>query len=365
MPDGRRRIDVLLPDLAGGGAEKLHLALAPHFTAAGFAHRFLLGRAAGALIGAVPGTSEVRAFGSGGGQAAAVVRLAARLRADPPAVLIANMEHQMVAAALARRLARVPTKLIMVQHNTLSCQLGRSGWRWRLLPPLLRRALRSADALVGVSNGVSDEVASFADVPRARVTTITNGVVEELAQPVVPSHTEPPTIVAIGRLTHQKGFDVLIDAMALLRGLGEVRLIILGEGALRAELEGQVERLGLGKTVALPGFVHDTRPFLQSARMLVCSSLYEGFGNVIVEALACGTPVISSDCPHGPAEILDHGRHGVLVPPGDPLALADAIWRQLDAHVDQGALQARALDFTIRRCASDYVALAADLLQTS
>jgi glycosyltransferase involved in cell wall biosynthesis len=159
----------------------------------------------------------------------------------------------------------------------------------------------------------------------------------------------------MGRLHAQKDYPTLLRALRLVRGTIPARLLILGEGPARPEIEALRAGLGLDGAVSMPGFHPDPYPFLAHADLFVLSSLWEGFGNVIVEALACGAPVVSTDCRSGPREILRDGQFGDLVPPGDPEALAAAILATLSRPRDRAALIARSADFSIDKAARAYL----------
>jgi glycosyltransferase involved in cell wall biosynthesis len=161
----------------------------------------------------------------------------------------------------------------------------------------------------------------------------------------------------VGSLKPAKDFALLLAAFAKLRQHSNARLLILGEGPLRGELEALKCRLGLDGAVDMPGFVASPYPYLAKADVFVLSSAWEGFGNVIVEALACGTPVVSTDCPSGPGEILADGRYGMLVAPGDAAALAQAILASLAAEHDRAALIRRSQDFSVAKAAEQYLEL--------
>lgn len=191
-------------------------------------------------------------------------------------------------------------------------------------------AYRRADAVVALSEGVRQELVEDYGLASSTTFTLPNpvdiGAIEQAAEA---ARTDPssagrrakqdgPLLVAIGRLTRQKGFDSLIDAFAALRTEG-VRLVILGEGPDRGALEERGRQLGAGDRLIMPGFVETPAAWLAHADAFVLSSRWEGFGHVIVEAMACGVPVIATDCPHGPADILQHGRNGLLVPLGEGL----------------------------------------------
>ena len=164
-------------------------------------------------------------------------------------------------------------------------------------------------------------------------------------------------VISAGRLAEEKDFATLIDAFAILRKNGPARLIILGEGDLRTELQGRIDGLGLTQDAILPGGVPDISPWLHYADVFVVSSLYEGFGNALVEAMAVGCQVVSTDCPFGPREILRAGAYGKLVPVADAPAMAQAITETLQAPIDRDELKRRSLDFTVKASMQAYDAL--------
>jgi glycosyltransferase involved in cell wall biosynthesis len=200
-----------------------------------------------------------------------------------------------------------------------------------------RRRLRSqyarADGVICISEGVADDVARVTGVPRERIhvvrnPTLTPQFVAQLEETCSHPWFEPgqaPVVLAAGNLAPVKRFDVLLSAVApLLRELG-LRLVILGEGKERESLLRAAERLGIRQLVDLPGFVANVLPYMRRAAIFVHPSEREGYGNVLAEAMACGTPVVATDCPSGPREILAGGRYGPLVPVGDVLALRQAM----------------------------------------
>ncbi len=164
-------------------------------------------------------------------------------------------------------------------------------------------------------------------------------------------------IMTVGRLKRVKNHALLIRAFAKVSEIQPARLMIVGDGELRDELEALIAELGLGGKVVLPGFVNDPTPLYRSADLFVLSSNYEGFGNVIVEAMACGVPVVSTDCPAGPSEILENGRFGTLVPVGDVDALASAMMSALQTGHDPEVLKRRAAAFAPEVAASKYLDL--------
>jgi glycosyltransferase involved in cell wall biosynthesis len=363
-----RSLAVYLPDLAGGGTERMHINLAPHFLAAGMQVTFLLDRRSGALLGKVPGGAEVHVL-EASRQVAAVPKLVRYLRSRPVDLLISNMEHGNVISVWARRLAAARTRIIVAQHCSFRDQVNRGDWKFKLLPRLYRTALPRADAIVCVSNGVAGEIAEVSGLALSRMNVIYNGAMTaELKQAAEQPADHPwfalgePVIVAAGRLVELKDYPTLLRAFARVVEKRPARLIILGDGPLRQNLRSLAKELAIDNRLDLPGFVTNPMPFMRNAAAFALTSRAEGFGNVLVEAMACGTPVVSTDCPHGPAEILDYGRFGRLTPPGDPAAFADALLATLDQPRPAAELEERAAMFSTRQCALDYLALFSNLL---
>lgn len=211
-----------------------------------------------------------------------------------------------------------------------------------------------AKRIVTVSDGAVDTLLRETSATKQQVTTIYNPIVtRELAALAAkpPQHKwftdgGAPVILGCGRLTEQKDFPTLIDAFAQVAAQRNCRLVIAGEGELRESLQAQIDKLGLQDKVSLPGWVANPLALMANASLFVLSSLYEGFGRVLAEALACGCPSVSTDCPAGPDEILQSGKIGELVPVGDAGALAKAMIRTLDNPPDKQKLLNRAADFT-------------------
>ena len=291
--------------------------------------------------------------------------LARYLRREKPTALLSAKSYPNLTALWAKRRTDVATRVVISEHGHLSRDLQsrrRPKWRKRFVGPVFRRFYPWADAIVGVSNGVADDLSSLADLPRQRITTIYNPVVTFAlhAQARAPlDHpwfrpNAPPVVLGIGRLHRQKDFPTLLSAFARVRAQRPVRLVILGKGKLRAELEMLARTLGIAADVAMPGFVENPYAYMTRAAVFALSSVSEGLPTVLIEALACGCPVVSTDCPSGPAEILDGGRYGRLVPVGDDMALARAICATLDAPPPAERLHDRALFFSADRAVERY-----------
>lgn len=358
----RLRLALLIPNLQGGGAERVTVNLANALHQRGHAVDMVLLRAEGALLSELdPGVrvvdlkvARVRW---------ALLPLVRYLRRERPVALLANMWPLTLNALWARALARVPARLVVAEHTTWSRSelLARPTVVWQVRQSM-RRFFPGADGIVAVSQGAADDLARFAGLQRSSISVIYNPVVDT-AKPHTSALPAAPTgwclgshqrVLAVGTLKPIKDYATLLQAFALLRRTVDVRLLILGEGECRTELEAQAYRLGVAGDVFMPGFVADPAPFYRLAHLHVLSSTGEGLPTVLIEALAAGTPVVSTDCPSGPREILADGQFGRLVPVGDTQALAHAMAESLAAPHDPAALVARAQHFSIDRAVDQY-----------
>ena len=280
------------------------------------------------------------------------------LRTTRPDGLIAATTYLNLDAIWARRLADVPTKVIVTERSHLSENLrsGRYGKasRWKYVPGLLQRSYPLADAVIGVSQGVARDIETLTSRPAGSVKTIYNPVLPnglpplELPPPDDPwlRDGDPPVIMAASRLVKSKGYPTLIAAFARLRAEHSAKLLLLGKGPERRRLESMVKRFNLDEDVRFVGWVDDVRRYMRHATVYALPSMREGFGNVLVEALAVGCSIVATDCPSGPSEILENGRFGRLVPVGDEVAMAAALAAALNEQPDRYALRERAAGFT-------------------
>jgi glycosyltransferase involved in cell wall biosynthesis len=363
-----RSLAIYIPDLSGGGLERLQLDLAPLFIGAGLEVTFLLGTARGALLTQVPAEAQVVPLNAAR-QLMALLPIVRYLRRARPDILLVHTEHAAIISLWARAIARSATRVVVCQHNTASAQSRRKRWQFRILLVLFRLFLDWADRIVAVSAGVADDLVASCGIARGRTAVIYNGVVgTDFARKCAAPVEHPwfgagvPVIVAAGRLVEQKDFATLITAFARLACVRDARLVLLGEGPLRSSLEELAQSLGIAERVDMPGFRANPLPYLREAALVVLSSRFEGFAMVLAEALACGTPVVSTDCPHGPAEILDHGRYGRLTPVGDPAALAAAMLATLNEPPPREIMESRGNTFTVRTSAERYLDLFGDVL---
>lgn len=358
--DETPRLALFLPSLRGGGAERVMVHLARGFAERGFQVDLVLAKAEGPYLAEVPPSVRVVDL-----RASRVLfslpGLVRYLRKERPYALLSALNHANVIVCLAHRLARVPSRLVISEHNTLSASRPQNA-RGRLLPWFMRWTYPWADAVIAVSQGVAEDLVRTLGISAERVKVIYNPVVDDdlltkSKEPLDhPWFTEgaPPVILGVGRLTEQKDFPNLIRAFALVRAQRPARLMILGEGELRPQLEALVHELGLQDDVALPGFVKNPYAYMARAAVFVLSSRWEGLGVALIEAMASGTPVVSTDCPSGPREILEDGRWGRLVPVGDVDALAEAIVTTLD-ETEHPDVVARAKEFNVNYAVENYL----------
>jgi glycosyltransferase involved in cell wall biosynthesis len=339
MTDIRRGpIAFFLPSLHSGGAERVIINLAQGLTERGFPVDLVLVTAAGAFLDQLsPAIRVVDLRASRVLQS--LVPLTRYLRREQPRVLVPSMSHANLVALWAARLARRGTPVVVTVHNTLSQTTRQQGpLAGKLWPHLLRTFYPWAAAVVAVSRGAADDLARTSGLPRDRVQVVYNPVITPstlaMAQQA-PNHPwfapgEPPVILGVGRLTRQKDFPTLIRAFAEVRRRRAARLIILGDGEERHRLTALAGELGVADDVALPGFRENALAYMAGSALFVLSSAWEGLPTVLIEALAAGTRVVSTDCPSGPREILQDGRLGALVPVANVAALTEAMVNALE-----------------------------------
>jgi glycosyltransferase involved in cell wall biosynthesis len=365
---GRRplSVSIYLHDLAGGGAERQCLTLAREMQIHGIAVDLVLHQMRGQLVDQVPSGVGVVNLDRQRTRHD-VLPLAAHLRRHQPDILLANVDHMNIAAILARMLSAARTKVVIAQHNPLTGELASDGRKYRIVAPAYRMLAPFISAAVGVSDGIARELVKLGGIAESKVVRIYNAVVgpgfEERANlPVVhPWFCDgtAPVFLTAARLVPQKDHETLLRAMAIYRRSGSGRLIVLGTGPLREHLENLAHELQIADAVDFVGFQSNPLPWFRCCDVFVLSSRSEGFGIALAEAMACGTPVISTDCEHGPAEILGQGRYGLLVPQRDPAAMAAAMTEadKMPHRFTPELLKARAADFSNAACLEGYLSL--------
>lgn len=263
------------------------------------------------------------------------------IKQEQPSALLAADHYLNEIALLSKRISGVPLRVVVAEHNQLSKTARNATTMKGQLAPIFARFLYPwADGIVAVSHGVAKDLAQTAKIPLERIQTIYNPVInpEMLANAKEPLEhswfTEEaiPTILGVGKLEPQKDFPNLIRAFAKVRQLKQARLVILGWGPDRPQLEALVKELGVETDVDFPGYVQNPYAYMARTSVFVLSSAWEGLPTVLIEAMALGMPVVSTDCESGPSEILADGKYGYLTPVGDSEALADAILQVLSGN---------------------------------
>jgi glycosyltransferase involved in cell wall biosynthesis len=357
------RIVIILPDMGGGGAERLHVNLANDWVAKKLKVEFVLLRGKGDLISLLAPEIEVKTLNVDRIRDA-VLPLAVYLRKSRPDVVIAAMWPLTSAVVFSWLLSGRVGKLILSEHENLSqSYIGQSRAKAGYVKNLIRYTYPLASGIVAVSHGVKKDLCFLGSLSANKVRVIHNPAAVGLShfREGLGKQTQlwgagcDWHVLSVGRLSLQKDHGTLIRAFALLPKDLKVKLFILGEGPLRAELSELISELGLQEHVSLPGYSEDIYQWFRTADLFVLSSRWEGFGNVIVEALECGVPVVSTNCPSGPDEILENGRYGKLVPVQDPVALAKAIVQSLNEIHDRETLMLRAQDFSVGKISEEYL----------
>jgi glycosyltransferase involved in cell wall biosynthesis len=336
------RIAIFLPSLNGGGAERVMVTLANAFAARGYKVDLVLAKVRGPYLQNV--APAVRIVDLKAERVIkALVPLVRYLRRERPTAMLAAMTHCNVVAILARMASRVGTRLVVSERSTISLDISQAqSLAARIIYALVPKLYPHVDCIVAVSQASAADLIRYANLSESLVKVIYNPfeldhikkrASDELDHPWF-APGQPPVVLGIGRLTEQKDFSTLILAFVRLRREGRLlRLLILGEGELRGSLEKLVAECCLtADDVQMLGFVTNPFAYLARCAAFVLSSRYEGLPGVLIEAMACGAPVISTDCPSGPREILEDGLWGKLVQVGDVDALAAAVGGTLDAR---------------------------------
>lgn len=333
ISDRSKTISFFLLYFGGGGAERVLLNLASGFIKRGYKVDFVLGKAWGPHLTKIPPEISMVNLNASGLRAS-IWKLARYLKQKQPQALIAGMHFANEVAILAKRLVKTSTVVIATEHNTLTHSLKHKKNKKRNIIPLAIRMLYPwADGIVTVSQGATTSLAEISSLPSEKIKTIYNPVVApdlytkanaEIDHPWF-QPGEPPVIIGVGKLEPQKDFPTLIRAFARVRQQIPCRLVILGWGPDLEDLKEFTTEMGVQDDVDLMGYVDNPYPYMARAQAFTLSSAWEGLPTVLIEALALGKPVVSTDCPSGPREILQGGKYGALTPVGDDAALATAI----------------------------------------
>lgn len=360
-----QRATLFFSNLQAGGIQRAMLTLAMGLLQRGWQVDLLVVNASGPLRHEIPAQARFfdlnkpRATNTLGG----VIQY---LRANQPNVVLSSQTHLNAIAILSRIFSGWKGRLVLNEQIAILEHAKFSASKKDRFNPLVAKLLyRFGDAIIGVSQAAADELKQVTGLPADRVSVAYNPIVSpELIErsKVIPDHPwfkdpQLQVILGAGRFTEQKDFITLITSFkAVYQANTKARLVILGEGKLEAEYRALIDAYQLQNVVDLPGFQANPYSYMRYSKLFVLSSRWEGFGNVLVEAMACGTAVVSTDCPHGPAEVLENGKFGLLVPPADPAALADAILKSLGNPPDPTMLIQRSLDFSVEKIIDQYEA---------
>jgi glycosyltransferase involved in cell wall biosynthesis len=354
------KIAIFIPSMEAGGAERVAISLTKGILHFGIKVDLVLVSAKGPLMEHIPAGVHVinleadRTLGS-------LLRLRNYLKREKPDALISLLNHANVVAVIAGRLARFEGHIMLTEHNSIQFDLvHRKGLKSRIMLALMRYFYKYADSVVAVSNEILKELRTLfalknavciynpVDIPL--IYTQNAGTISQDAS----GSDSIKTIVAIGRLSPQKNFSLLINSFKLISDSMHGKLYILGEGTERPFLEKIIDDLSLHDRVMLTGYVDNPFLWLNKADLFVLSSSWEGFALVIIEALAAGVTVVATDCHAGPAELLDHGKYGYLVPINNPEKMAEAILYALENPIDSELLRKRAEEFSIPKITEEY-----------
>ena len=359
-----RKISFFSYDMRVGGAEKMILTLLPRFINAGYSVDLVLVKKAGAFLNEIdPGVTIISLGKEHVSQS--LIPLIRYFKKTKPDIFISSLTHLNTISILARIISRAKTKTIITEHSSITINNLQKGGKEVILVFLAKFLYPHADKTVVVSEGAAQNLIEALKINPNKVQKIYNPIdidrIRILASETIDeswlNEKNAPVLIAIGRLEQEKNFFFLLDVFQTLIKKRKARLLILGEGSEREALEQQIRAYGIQNDVKLPGIKTNPYPYIAAADILLCTSRYEGFNITLVESLACGTPVISIDCPYGPAEILENGKYGQLIPPGDRYGMVNAIIAAIDhpeSLPSKEKLAERANYFSIERIFSEY-----------
>lgn len=351
------QIALYIQDLRGGGGERNVARLARGLAERGEAVDVVVQERTGPFFSELPESARVIDLG-GRRTARSIPTLSRYIASERPRALVANHTHCNVAAILANEMARPRVRLIVVERNNFKRNFAAKRGLVRLAYASAPHLYRRSNLIACVSDDMRKSLIAATGLDPRRVVTLYNPVLDDAAftdAPRAPVADTRPLILGVGRLAPQKNFKMLIHAFARVRAVRDARLVILGEGDLRGELEREIERLGLRDDVELPGFAANAAGWMRQADVFALSSDWEGLPTVLIEAMACGPALVATDCETGPREVLEGGEHGWLTPVGDVEAFAAALNQALDRPGDAQVRKAQARKFGVGRAVDAYL----------
>ena len=327
-----KKLAIFLPSLSGGGAERAMIAVA-NGLAEFIKVDLVVSNAEGAYKNEVNANVNIIDFQSHR-LLFSFFKLKNYINKHKPTTFISVLTTANIVSIIARFFSKSEFRLILSERASVAAALSDNPlWQARVLPFLIKLLYNYSDKVISVSKGIAEELISDFGIEREKSHVIYNPVVNELLikkslehlENIYFDHRKVPMILGVGRLTSQKNFELLIKSFSILRKSIKAKLVILGEGPLRGELENLAKDLGVEKDVHLPGFVDNPFMWMKNSKVFVLSSDYEGLPNALIQAMACGTEVISTNCPTGPEEILENGKWGKLVNMHDIEGMANAM----------------------------------------
>jgi len=358
------RIAIFLPDVQGGGAQRVMLDLASCFVAHGFYVDLILAKTEGELLDEIPVDVNLVELNVSR-MSLSLFGLIKYLRMQKPISMISTLGLPNFFAVLGKRLAGVQTKVVIRIANKISFRDKKTLKKW-IEDKFITYSYLWADRIIAISHSVAEDMAINTSVSLDRITVIYNPVISPQMMTLLNDEVDHrfymdnqnPVVLGVGRLTNQKDFPTLINAFKIVREQKQARLIILGKGEEYQNLVDLVNNLELYSDVDLPGFVKNPIAFMRRSAVFVMSSKWEGFGSVLVQAMACGCPVVSTAC-GPPEEILDQGKYGHLTPIGNPNRMAQSILDVLNGDLrlsDEEWLQ----QYNIDHIALQYISVLTD-----
>ncbi len=339
------------PTLGEGGADRVQVALLRRLDRSRMRATLVLLRREGPFVSDVPPDVDIIELGSRR-LATSLPAFARVLRTVDPDIVVCLCSASNVIAATAHVLTRSRARLVLSERNAIYRGRSTRHPKQALEVALKRLVYRRADLVTAVSQGVADELRTRVGVPASRIAVVYNPMVDDAeiaaraAEPIQHPWFQagaPPVIVACGRLVPQKDYPTLLRAFARIRKEVTCRLWILGEGPLREELVQLAAATGVGADVEFAGFDKNPFKYMARSRLLLHASRVEGLPGALIQSMACGTPVVSTDCDFGPREVITDSVDGYLVPVGDAEALADHAIRILSDDDLRTRLSTRAV----------------------
>lgn len=362
-----KRISILLPSLGSGGAEKVMVTLANYFVNNGYYVDLLLIKRDGVYFNRL--SEKIRIIDLNSSRALfSIPKILRYLKNNSPDVLLSVLTHTNLIAILCKLLFYKKIRIVISERTILSNASKNSNrYLFRKVSLIVHLLYPKADSIIAISNGVKDDLIKFAKIDRRKIIVIYNPitfddrfdscidqVVENEIFAIKEFNDNIPVLISVGRLEKVKNYDVLIEAFNLLKQKRKIKLLILGEGIEQGNIKELITKYHLDSDVFLLGFKQNPIPYLINSDVFVLSSNWEGFGNVIVEAMSTGIKIVSTDCPSGPNEILENGKWGKLVPVNNAKLLAKAIDEIIDEKVVYDVKE-RAAFFSVEKIAKQYL----------